>query len=92
MNLRQHDAPGRYWVESESGGPPYLVDLLAHDCVGECGCKDYEFRVRPAQVKEPNNRFHRCKHISAAREAYLDLVLHRMAELTRQQTSEPDGP
>lgn len=38
---------GRYRVESRSGEDPHLVDILEHDCNGECSCEYFTFKCRP---------------------------------------------
>lgn len=43
--------PFRYWVESASGGAPYLVDLTANvvdgKAYGQCSCINYQTRCFP---------------------------------------------
>lgn len=57
-----HYEIGRYWVESESGNEPYLVDVLVG---GEgCDCPDNGVRVKARKEKTA------CKHIAKALEQW----------------------
>lgn len=64
---------GRYWVESESGETPYLVDIDAYWGNGWCNCKDFQTdkekelsALLPSERNWTDQRY-RCKHIRAAR-------------------------
>lgn len=64
--------PLRFWVSSESGSTPHLVDI------GEdaCGCADWTCKHRKWQRE--TGKPYRCKHLKAAREAFLDDVIEAM--------------
>lgn len=85
--------PFRYWAESDSGENPYLVDLASYHGNGECGCMDFETRMRGVlegrEEMEPGlrdrlrkNDPRRCKHILRCREWQLD---HDIAEANRRE-------
>ena len=68
---------GRFWVESESNPDgEHLVDLLEH----ECGCASFTCRNREYREKFGHN--FTCKHIQAAREAFLNDILESLREYT----------
>lgn len=78
---------GRYFVSSESGNEPYMVDILAG---GGCDCDDY--RIRVSGLKEKAT----CKHCEAARAVWnRDFSEDERAQIVKQQTkpkSEFDWP
>lgn len=63
--------PLRYHVSSQSGHPPYLVDLAAYGGNGECGCQNFEFRLKPYLERgaQPSETLE-CKHIREAARAF----------------------
>lgn len=60
---------GRFWVGSESGAEPYLVDLEEFGGNGWCACKHFETRMQPKLVEAEERRAKapvlRCKHLEA---------------------------
>lgn len=67
----------RYRVHSEAKPQNvYLVDLLANDGRGECSCRDWICRAWPI-IREGGKAS--CKHVTAARTAFLDGLLATMA-------------
>jgi hypothetical protein len=73
---------GRFRAESWSHPQrPHLVDLLDRTPIGSCSCLDYTTRRWPAyKLSLIVSNDHRCKHIRAAREHFLNLILEDMAE------------
>lgn len=65
----------RYQVRSFSGDQPYLVDIAAHDWIGQCDCPHWIARLGP---KVRTGERLRCKHIMAAREVALDDIGPRL--------------
>lgn len=61
---------GRFWVESESGAEPYLVDVEEFAGNGWCACTDFEKRKLPKLAEAEERRakvpIMRCKHLEAA--------------------------
>lgn len=76
------EVPGekmRFHVESWSReNRPHLVDLLAHAGLGECSCKDWQTRAWP-RIRDGETNGTRCRHITAARDYFLNALLARMA-------------
>lgn len=54
----------------------YRVDLLAHAGIGQCHCADWNTRRWPL-IRDGGRSA--CKHVIAAREAFLDDLLQHMA-------------
>lgn len=71
-----------YLVRSDTNpARQHRVDLLAYAGYGECSCRDYATRRRPA-VKAgaaPGSRAVLCKHLIAARRYFLNYLLRKMA-------------
>lgn len=77
---------GRFWVESDSGEEPYLVDVLSG---GGCDCVDFRIRVSGLRKKTT------CKHLLQALEVWhRDFSPDERAAIVRQQTKprEPRQP
>lgn len=55
----------------------YRVDLLAHGGIGECHCVDWGTRRWPV-IRDGGRAA--CKHVFAAREAFLNDLLSHMAK------------
>jgi hypothetical protein len=72
MKVTKHEHL-RYFVESQSGAEPYLVDLL----VNECPCTDCQVRVKAEKIKPY------CKHIEAAIFTFGLDVLGQIREQTK---------
>lgn len=72
----------RYRVSSSSNpNAPHMVDLSLYGGNGECSCRDFTTRRRPA-IREGAELFTRatsCKHVLAARKYFLIETLGEMA-------------
>jgi len=72
----------RFLVQGESI-EWYLVDLASYNSNGWCGCYHFQFRMQPrleritAEEWKDGVRF-RCKHLRAARDAYVDDMMRRI--------------
>jgi hypothetical protein len=89
MSPKPYDSPGRYLVPSRSrAGEVHLVDLLAYRLNGRCDCPDFTVRREPMLRKgaSPGNST-RCKHIHAARDAMLQLILEEIRSSTPAEPS-----
>lgn len=73
---------GRFRVQSKSHPQrPHMVDLLDRTPIGSCSCLDYTTRRWPAyKLSLITSDAYRCKHIKAAREHFMNLILEEMAE------------
>jgi hypothetical protein len=72
---------GRYFVSSESGDDPYVVDVLPG---GGCDCHDYRIRVSARAEKAT------CKHCQAAlAQWHRDFSEAERADILKQQTHAP---
>lgn len=72
----------RYYVSSEAHPRnQYLVDLLDHEGVGCCSCRDWICRCWPI-IKKGQRAM--CKHVKAARAHFLDHLLQTMAKAETQ--------
>lgn len=80
MTPKPYDAPGRYLVPSKSNpGETHLVDLIGYRLNGRCDCPDFTLRHEPRLRKGANpSNATRCKHIHAARDAMLLLILEEI--------------
>lgn len=69
----------RFYVESQSGQKPYLVDLGTYWGHGSCDCLHFKCRIEPklARGERPTSR-RACKHLAAAREYFADLCIERI--------------
>ena len=65
----------RYLVRSFNDSNEYLVDISAHDWVGECNCIHWTARLGK---KVRSGERLRCKHIAAARDYALDGLGRRL--------------
>lgn len=75
---------GRYWISSESGNEPYLVDVLPG---GGCDCDDYRIRVEARKEKLT------CKHLAFALQQFeRDFPPDARAEIIRQQKKPKRSP
>lgn len=77
--------PLRFMVASESGEPPYLVDLGEYNGNGQCACKHFEMRMQPDLERgaAPDEKLE-CKHIKKAVRAFR----FRMIEAINQARGE----
>ena len=78
--------PGRFSVESWSDPRhPHTVDLLEHGTVGECSCPRWSTHtwplIRDGKTVLPSDR---CRHINAAREYLLNLLINEHVRLKRK--------
>jgi hypothetical protein len=91
MKIFPHDHILRFRFESETRKDiSHVVDLGGCAGYGECSCEDFCYRVRPALAAIKDGTFtsraaeaaaiKRCKHLMAAREHLLDLVIARVSE------------
>ncbi len=87
MKFIPHDHVLRWRFESASRPDvSHVVDLAAYGGFGECSCEDFCYRVRPALMADDGTftsraaGVQRCKHLLAAREHLLDLVIARVRE------------
>jgi hypothetical protein len=77
MTVEPYDNPLRFLVASESDNDiKYLVDIGENDAFGKCTCQHFDFRIQPAI--NSSTRTIRCKHITKAREFFLDNLIKRM--------------
>lgn len=59
----------------------YLVELDAHHNNGQCDCAQFIMRCGPMlDERWASARWHRCKHIQAARDFFCDEVLKRITD------------
>lgn len=72
FQVRQHDG-FTFWVKSRQGNGEYLVDITALRGNGKCDCPHFRCRLEPKVNSDGNVR--RCKHILAAREYVIDLMV-----------------
>ena len=82
MKPEPFDAPGRYLVPSRSKpGEKHLVDLLAYRRNGRCDCPAFLMNHEPRLRKgaKPGDAT-RCRHLLAARDAFIDLILLEIAD------------
>lgn len=67
-------------------GAEWTVDLLTHNCNGDCNCWPFVKYIKPAILgAEQSGTFvpgdaYRCPHIMEARKVMLDLFLARLAQ------------
>jgi hypothetical protein len=88
---------GRYYSSAEVSDERYIVDLLADNGNGECGCIDYSIRCRTNLLEsdgefvdyinlvtcEKNPGRTICKHIHKARSHYTQATLSYLSCLHR---------
>ncbi len=88
MKIEPYDHPLRFMVESQRadkhgrltqdthGADAYLVDLGENKGHGKCGCPHFDFRIQPEL--DLGHAAPRCKHLIAAREHLLQLVITKL--------------
>jgi hypothetical protein len=81
MNVIPLRERARFFVESESGEDPYLVDLLEYRRQGWCNCKNFAVTIEPAWNAGEKPVPSMCKHICRAR-AYLANLVEELSGLT----------
>jgi len=96
MNVRQFEKD-RFFVGSENGEEPYIVDISELDGNSWCSCRDFECRHQPKVMREIEQfgkvlSYRRCKHIQAV----LELAKSNNGELTKTKevvapASKPTG-
>jgi len=81
----------RCWVQSDHEWTTcYLVDLMAWDGNGFCGCPDFQFRLQKDLNRgaKPIGDSHRCKHLRFARFALgRELVDHLIQKANAKKQS-----
>lgn len=72
------DYPTRWLIESSTANhEPYLVDLGAWGCRGECQCRHWVTVVGP---KVKKGEWFSCKHINIARERFCNWAIRAFAD------------
>ena len=76
----------RYYVRSDPRKSAYMVDLLENNCLGKCGCQNWEYKIQPNQEQGEHipygvPRSTDCKHLDAARR---HMNKHVMIPMLRQ--------
>jgi hypothetical protein len=83
-----------YRVESESGGSPYFVDMLAMNGKGQCNCKDFECRIAPVlngnKLAPVNNPMWiaACKHLLRAKIFLAEMVVENVLKQNKFKTQD----
>lgn len=83
---------GTFLVDSysrEKDGVRHLVDLLAFDGFGQCGCEHFDFYLRP-QLRDGDMPEFPCAHICAAKLYLADRCIERMLSLALDDTVGPN--
>lgn len=71
----------RFHAHSENSKDVYLVDLEEHGVeTGACTCPHFTCRLAPRINLGESGRLVRCKHITAAREVWTNMVAQRIAD------------
>jgi len=79
MIIEQYDHILRFRFTSQNRPEiSHIVDLGEFDGFGECSCEDFQYRIAPALTKGERPAA-RCKHLIAAREHLLNLVINRVS-------------
>lgn len=79
MKIHPYDHVLRFRFESDTRKEiAHVVDLAAWNGFGECSCEDFQYRVLP--LLHRGEAATRCKHLVAAREHLLGMVISRIME------------
>ena len=93
--VNEHDNPFRFRVASQTRPDiEHVVDVSAHNGIGECTCEHFQFRLLPTITQRIASRqAHRCSHICAARERCLDSLIQKITGIeSDQQETEEEEP
>lgn len=80
MTVTPHDPPSTWHVQSQSEPETqHLVDLFSNNGYGQCSCAQHTYRIQPEldAGKHPSI-LQRCKHLTAARNHFLDMVIQQL--------------
>lgn len=77
MIIEPYDHILRFRLTSDNRADiSHVVDLGEKAGFGECSCEDYQYRIAPALTRGETPT--RCKHLLAAREHLVNLVIDRI--------------
>lgn len=94
MIVELYDHPARFLVSSDSDETrKHLVDLLENErdgvFHGKCQCEQHQYRLQP--LFDTGGTPGRCKHMVAAREMFVDLMLKTVHKATTTPRHHDDG-